>query len=205
MTRRAHVGSGSPRRFFGIALALLGAACGQAESDRERGGDTVACQPVAISTLPGVSIHFLASDCAFTLAEAAAGITVDYEVVIESDVPGVVPEPQDAGGCETPGPSGLILHEVLTGGAQQYCLCDVGLCAVNPLPPVTLGAGTSPGAFVWHGENWTGPSDYGAPKGAQFPAGSYELTVSATGTVTTAGGPPQSFDASGRLPLTLTP
>ncbi|MBI4952284.1 MAG: hypothetical protein HY908_09630 [Myxococcales bacterium] len=198
--------TGASRRLLasGLVLAAGTAACGQVESEGP-GGATLACKPVSISTLPDVSVRFLATDCSFTLAEAAAGLAIDYEVQIAADVPGVAPEAQDGGHCETPQPYGLVVHEVLAGGAEQYCLCDVGLCAGNPFPPVTLAAGTYPGSFVWHGENWSGPSDYGAPKGPPFPAGTYELTVSAIGTVTEPGGSPLSFAVTGKLPLALTP
>ena len=190
---------------FGLVLAAAGVGCGPGESAAPGGAASVTCKPVSTSTLPDVSLHFLATDCSFTLAEAAAGLTIDYEVEIAADVPGVAPEAQDAGNCETPQPYGLVVHEVLAGGAEQYCLCDVGLCPGNPLPPVTLGAGTYPGSFGWQGENWGGPSDFGAPKGAPFPAGTYDLVVSATGTVTEAGSLPVPFSVTGKLPITLTP
>jgi hypothetical protein len=159
------------------------------------------CSTTSTSSLLGVSIAFRAPViCTFTLAQAQAGITIPYDVVVASDVAGVVPAPEDAGGCGAPGSSGLIVFEKLGGGGQSYCLCDTGLCAPGALPPVTLHAGTYASSFAWSGRNWTGPSDTGNPMGTVFPAGPYVLTVSSKGTV---GG--TSFVVTAALSIELTP
>src|SRR5262249_45013058 len=59
-------------------------------------GDVIAsdappCQATAQSDLPGAHIAIDASRCVFTLAEARAGITVAYEIVIDAAIPNVVP------------------------------------------------------------------------------------------------------------------
>jgi hypothetical protein len=141
----------------------------------------------------GISVH-----CTFTLAEAAAGISIPYAVVIAQDVTNVVPEAQAT--CVQPDASGLYPFEQITGNGNAYCLCDNGFCPAPPQTPVTLKAGSYPGTFSWDGVNWSGPSDTGNPKGAAFPAGSYTLSVSATGMQ--AG---QQFKAEGTLQVTLTP
>jgi hypothetical protein len=72
------------------------------------------------------------------------------------------------------------LHES-TGGSQNYCLCDNGLCAPPSTDPVSLSPGIYPETFTWQGKNWTGPSDTPTPMGAPFPPGDYTLRVSALG------------------------
>ena len=139
------------------------------------------CGATSASTLAGVSIAITATDCTFTLAEAAAGITIPYEVVVAGADTSVIPLPQDAGECGQPGPSGLILFERLAGSEQQYCICDTGLCQGPDMTPVSLDDGTWPGAFEWDGKNWDGPSDTGNDKGPAFPPGTYTLTVNAKG------------------------
>jgi hypothetical protein len=138
------------------------------------------CVGAGTSTLPGVRVEFPPQPCTFTLAEAAAGIDVEYAVVVDAALDEVTARPNDAGGCGTPGDSGLILLERLEGGGQLYCLCDTGLC---PGTEVTsdLAAGSYPVTFHWEGRNWMGPSDTDMPMGDPFPPGSYTLTVRANG------------------------
>ena len=113
--------------------------------------------------------------------------------------PLVIPWSQDAGNCDTPEASGLILFEDLNGNAERYCVCDQGLCGSPPLVPATIPAGQTPGAFTWTGRNWWGPSDTGNPLGDPFPAGTYTLEVSAIGTVDQV-----SFSVSNTFTVTLT-
>ncbi|MDP6947115.1 MAG: hypothetical protein QF464_23395, partial [Myxococcota bacterium] len=142
-----------------------------------------ACEMTQQSTLAGVSIAFVGDVCTFTAAEAAAGVTIPYQVVIDAEVAGVTASPQDSGGCGSPGASGLIVFERLSGEDQQYCICDTGLCQGLDTPPATLAPGAWDHDFAWDGVNWTGPSDFGNPKGEPFPPGSYTLRVSAVGAV----------------------
>lgn len=142
------------------------------------------CVATATSSLPGVALEITATECGFTQSEVAAGIELGWAIVTNAQISGVRPSPQDAGGCDQPDASGLIPFERLSGGDETYCLCDTGLCQGPSDTPVTLPVGTFPGTFVWDGVNWSGPSDTGNPKGAAFPPGSYELSVSAKGTRT---------------------
>jgi len=125
---------------------------------------------------------------------------IPYDVMVAADVAGVVPAPQDAGGCGAPGSSQLIVIERLAGGTQSYCLCDTGLCPPSNPPPVTLHAGTYASVFSWQGNNWSGPSDTSNPMGAPFPPGSYTLTVSAIGTQNGT-----SFAVAATLVIEITP
>jgi hypothetical protein len=164
------------------------------------------CMPGSYSILPGVSIKFTGTVCSWLLSEALAGIEIPYELVVEADVPFVKPKPQDAGGCDKPGDSGLILFEELKGGQSHYCVCDTGLCQAPSDTSVTIKKGTYPGKFAWDGLNWEGPSDTGNPKGKPFPEGKYTLTVSAKGQAKLYGGTVyQDFEVSGTWPVELRP
>jgi hypothetical protein len=160
---------------------------------------TLTCAPVSESTLEGVTIAFPEQPCTFTLAEAAAGIELRYSVVITGALADVITDPQDAGGCQMPGPSGLIVHEVISGGGQRYCLCDTGLCPRTPYT-VDLVAGSTPATITWTGRNWDGPSDTGMPLGEPFPPGDYAVEVTAIGTFMSA-----SYQVRGRYPIRLVP
>ncbi len=131
--------------------------------------------------LPGVGIRFRSPEVTWSLAEARAGIRIEYEIGVAEDVKAVVPVAQDAGQCDRPGPSGLIVFEELKGGGERYCLCDRGLCPEPTGTAITLRKGVYPRVFAWDGRNWTEPSDHPTARGRPFPPGSYVLTVSAVG------------------------
>ena len=166
----------------GAAPCPCDAACIQ-DSPGVCAPTATACEASTASNLDGVSIEVTAATCTYTQAEAAAGISVPYEVIVASSVLGVSPWAQDAGGCGSPGPSGLTIFERLQGGDELYCMCDVGLCAPNAQMTTDLVPGSHAHAFEWDGVNWTGPSDFGNPQGAPFPPGSYTLDISAKGDV----------------------
>jgi len=159
------------------------------------------CDVGQSSSLDGVSVEFTAPiTCQFTMAQAAAGIAIPYDIVVAHDVSGVVPVPQDEGDCGQPGPSQLIVFEHLGAGSNSYCLCDVGLCPMTAAAPVTLKAGRYPSVFQWGGQVWNGPSDTGNPKGPAFPPGRYPLSIGAKGAL-----PSGSWSVTATLSLTLTP
>ena len=109
--------------------AVLGAACAGAEGrDKTTSANLPLKSPSsnassattdiareARSDFPGVRIRFKSPKSTWSLAEARAGIHIGYEVRIDQDVEGVVPVAQDAGQCDLPGPSGLVLFEALRG------------------------------------------------------------------------------------------
>ncbi len=146
-----------------------------------------ACATTSSSDLPGVKLEVAATPCEFTLAEAAAGIGIAWTVTIDAGTDAVFSLPQDAGGCQQPDSSGLIIFARLQGGGQNYCVCDTGLCMSPDETPVDLVAGTYEGTFSWDGKSWSGPSDTGNKKGPAFPAGTYELVLSAKGKRVVAG------------------
>jgi hypothetical protein len=139
------------------------------------------CDLSASSNLPGVSIQFPEASCSFSLTQAAAGLQIAYQVVVARPLNGVHPTPTDDGRCQTPGASELIVGFDLSDDNQRYCLCDVGLCQAQPFT-TALAAGTYAATIAWDGRNWSGPSDTGNPEGAAFPVGTFQLTLSASGT-----------------------
>jgi hypothetical protein len=199
-----------PRVLACAFLALLSLACGGSEAiapspDAAAGVDApVNCASTSQSNLSGAHITIDSSRCVFTLAEAAAGITIAYDVVIDAAIPGIVSNAQDDSHCGTADASGLIPFASVSGAGQRYCMCDVGLCPARSPSPVTLVAGRYAHSFQWDGRNWTGPSDTSRPEGAPFPAGTYTLTVSAVGSQP-ADGASAPFSVMGTLPITLVP
>lgn len=162
------------------------------------------CVEQPMSTFLSASIRFVAPRCRFTLAEAAAGITFSYELVVDDFVPAILAGPGDEGSCGRPDASGLILLRTVSGAGQSWCRCDVGRCM--PYQPVfaTIPVGRYPGSFTWHGRNWTGPSDFNNPEGAPFPPGTYEVMVSASGQVRSLGNL-WPFTIQDALTITLVP
>lgn len=153
------------------------------------------CVAEISSTLDGVTIELPDQPCTFTLAEAAAGIDFLYDVVVDAEVANVSYER----GCFEPGPSGLVTSETISGGDQQYCVCDVGLC-MSTSEMRTLPAGSHRTTFHWEGRNWFGPSDTGNPMGPPFPAGDYVLEITSSGMHDRA-----SFALTTRWPIHLVP
>jgi hypothetical protein len=183
---------------------------GDADAPQEDPSDAPLCPAaVTISDLPGVSLRFVDAPCALSLAQAAQGVRVKYEVVVEAPPEGVPravwPRPQDAGGCGLPGDSGLIVSEQVQGEQRRWCLCDTGLCQAPEEVYGELTLGAYPGEFVWDGVEWEGPSDFGNPPGPPVPAGAgYEFVVSAKGRVRFSGAE-RDFTVEARAPFTLTP
>jgi hypothetical protein len=168
--------------------------------DLAAGADaTFSCSVASTSTLAGVAIRFT-GDCRYSLAQAAAGIRVPYELDVAADIPEIVARSPNGSSCAQPGASGLILFEMLSGNGQSYCLCDTGLCAQPGMQAFTLKQGSYPATFDWDGRNWSGPSDTSNPEGPPFPAGTYQLLVRTTGTASGT-----AFDVSATMGLILSP
>jgi hypothetical protein len=158
------------------------------------------------STLYGAALTFDDAPCSYSLAEVAAGIEIPYHEEIDAPVGGLRPAQGDAGGCQQPDEAGLIVSYQISGGGQSYCLCDVGLCAAQSF--ITSAAvGNYYHQIAWDGRNWYGPSDTGNPEGAPFPAGTYTITLTATGAA--EGVPDQSsggaFTMTATRTITITP
>ena len=168
-----------------LLVALLcskGCDCAGLGCSASKAAQPCTTKQTSASPLPGVSIHVVGPSCAFSLAEAAEGVQIAYEVRVEDAVAGVVSMPQDSGRCGRPDESGLIPFARITGGGQSYCVCDTGLCPSPDAKPMTLSPGVYRNVVTWSGRNWSGPSDTSRSEGAPFPAGTYTLTLRAKGT-----------------------
>ncbi len=165
------------------------------------------CKPVYEGSIPGASIDLSKTPCTFSISAAKGVFNLNYAVNVATsqklsvggNLAGCPPQPESIHG-------GVTTFEVIDGGAsQKWCVCDTGLCAPVE-PPFTA---TTPGSydvpFTWDGNNWYGPSDTGNKPGPAFPTGSYTFTVSITGNHQKADGSTETFTASAKLPITLTP
>ena len=142
-----------------------------------------------------VKITFPKDGYTSTLAEAAKGIKLEYKVVVEEDYKGVIPLPFGPSFAEPAGPSGLFPREAISGIGHGYCLLDSGLGHPPKGEVATLKKGTYTHNFEWDGRNWSGPSDFGNPKGKPFPAGTYDVIVTMQGKLVTD---------KGQVPYTVT-
>jgi hypothetical protein len=165
---------------------------------------STACPTTSETMLPGVHLEIDGAACTFSLADPVAEVTIPYHIVVDQDVAGVTPRPQDASQCDQPGPGGLITFAKVDGNAQQYCRCDNGKCAPPQNPPVTLKAGSYAGTFTWDKHNWFGPSDSNNPEGPVFPVGDYTFTLSAIGVQTTVDGE-MGWVITATMPIHLVP
>lgn len=164
--------------------AVDDADVGDAPSDGAPDAFIYPCNPVISSTLGSAAVIELGdTECAFTVAEAAAGVSFPYTVRIEEDIADVVSD-GDEGGCRQGTSDGfpVWIEETVTGGDESYCICDSGLCVPEEPTPATWEAGDYERTFEWDGVNWNGPSDTVNPKGEAFPPGEYTVTLRASGT-----------------------
>lgn len=165
-----------------------GADAGELDGGDVDGGEldagTFDCTPTSTSTLTGVRLELRDQPCVFTVAEAAAAMSIAYDLVVDAALMNVRPEPQDGGGCQEPSATtGLIVHEVLASadGSHRYCICDEGLCMPR-MYNESVPMGTYPMTFTGVARDFSGPSDTGMTPGDPFPPGDYTLRVSAVGT-----------------------
>lgn len=165
----------------GGMAAASGAVGGSSDCGVGGNGSTLLC---ADGSRACTQIVIPDQRCSFSQSEALAGVDIQYQVISAEAVDNVYPEPLDQGGCGTPDDSGLIVFEELastTGGPEQYCQCDVGLCAPGDPVAVALPAGTFVKTFHWEGRSFSGPSDTGDSPGEPFPPGLYILRLTAAG------------------------
>lgn len=149
-----------------------------------------------------IRIVFPKQKLSFTRDEVAQGVTFVYAIVVAGDIEDVTPKPLDIGAAAGPGPSGLYPFESISGNGHSYSLNDVGL-GPGVFESRTIRKGTYELSFEWDGRNWTGPSDYGHPKGDPFPTGTYTLQVRLAGQVKTPSGE-EPYEIKQSTQVTLT-
>ena len=164
-----------------------------------------ACAPTYEGSIPGATLDLSKTPCKFSISAAKGVFDLGYQVNVASAEKfsvgsnfGCNPQVKDDHG-------GMAISEEVAGGTQKWCLCDQGLCA--PIkPPFTASLpGSYHVTFNWDGNNWYGPSDTGNKPGPAFPPGDYVFTVSISGDHQKADGSVETFSATAKLPITLTP
>lgn len=161
------------------------------------------CTPGSAATDFGLSIAIDLERCVFSQAELRGGVELPYEVLIRASDAQVWSRPLDAGGCATPGDSGIAIQERVQGGDESWCICDEGLC-MAPEPTFSLlTPGTYADSIEWDGRNWFGPSDFGNPPGEAFPPGEYLFVVRGAGTIRRADGSTSEWDISATAPIVV--
>jgi hypothetical protein len=135
-----------------------------------------------------VTIAVPAGGYRFTLAEAAAGVKLNYTITVTNDLSGVIPQWETFAYDNDPGCTDLCVNEEISAKGQSYAIRDVGHLAPPSNQPITLKKGHFSCAVQWRGKNWNGPSDTSQPEGPPFPAGEYWLKVSMIGRVLTPRG-----------------
>lgn len=165
-----------------------------------RCGAPETCEVGIAETGFGVRLVVELERCAFTAAELEGGVPLTYRVEVDSDTP-VWSRPLDAGGCDQPDASGLRVLERVTGGDQNWCICDSGLCMAPEPQFSVLDPGVFPAEIVWDGRNWSGPSDTGNPPGPPFPPGEYRFAVRAAGQYEDPSGVLLEWDITATAPV----
>lgn len=139
------------------------------------------CEVTSFSNLPGIRIEFTTTDCSWTLAQARAGLHVDYRVRVDRDIKGIVPAASGACGCGQPHISGLTLTEELQGADHRVCIGNAETCLGPVEEPVTLRKGTYPGTMTLEGPSEARAGNRAGATGVPFAPGNYTLTVRAAG------------------------
>jgi len=148
-----------------------------------------------------VTIRFPVEEYRFTLAEAAAGVPLNYEIDVAKDFTGAV-TPLDTGSGMRAGASGLAPFYRIYGNGQSYSLFDMGLGPPPDYASHPISEGRYPAEFTWDGRNWSGPSDTQLPMGPPFPPGEYTLEVRVAGCVDLPEGR-RTYDLRNHVPVIL--
>jgi hypothetical protein len=155
---------------LGAALIILGPSARSQPADKNK-------DQVDLGDL--ITVEFDKKQYVLTQAEAAKGVTFDYRIIVQKELPGMIPKIQSYDGF--PSPNNLIPFPKLHGNGQLYGAFHDGGGRPLPRKPQTIQKGVYKYTFEWDGKNWTGPSDTNLPKGEPFPPGKYTLTVSMVG------------------------
>jgi hypothetical protein len=158
------------------------------------------------SDLSGVSIEVMAPTCTFTVAQAQAGIEIEYAILVDADIAGVFPDEYGSANCtELDALQLLVSERLFDDGDSVYCVCDKGLCPPWTPPEVTVLAGVYVRLFEWEGHAWNGPSDTRTPYGDPFPPGTYRLELRAIGQFADPDNGPRAFEVLTEAEVVLTP
>ena len=164
------------------------------------------CAPTYSGSIPGAALDLSQTPCTFSISAAKGVFKLPYRFKVLSSQ--AVSVAGNMGSCPPPPGDifgGFAMFHTVSGGSQNWCLCDTGLCAPSDPPPAPSVVGTYDVTFAWDGNNFSGPSDTGFKPGPAFPPGSYVFSVTVAGKVKGADGGVASFKGEAKLPITLTP
>lgn len=119
----------------------------------------------------------------YSVQELEKGVTISWRIKVKSDLEGILAQPLDMGGASGPGESGFYSFASISGNDQYFGKRDLGLGPGASTTPHAIKKGNYEESLIWHGRNWTGPSDYGNPQGDAFPPGEYKFAVQIKGKV----------------------
>ena len=177
------------------------------------GADTgaFACVAKHEGSIPGALIDLAKTPCVFSISKAAGKFALPYQIVIDKATQVFMTDP-NAGQCPPSNDFGglstfVTLDGIGDGTPQQWCLCDVGLCAApgGDFKYVATKPGKYSHEFVWDGKNFQGPSDTGMKPGAPFPPGEYTLKIKSTGHYLQADGQDDVFSSTSSMQIQLNP
>lgn len=171
------------RSILTLVIALAGCVGGGTGADLGTATAASHKPPISFgssnkSDLPGVSISLDSDKWSYTLAEAAAGITISIKVIMDNDVVGVLT--QAPGACVEHQELAFAVETVITShdGSRIYREHDPSKCPKDGSEKfVTIPAGVSRDKLKWSGRNWGGSGDEGEP----FPPGMYIVRSVITG------------------------
>lgn len=166
-------------------LLLVLCGCGRSDLSSDAGAIDAglsACRSEVTPASGRVRFEFPQQPCRFSLAQAAAGISFRYAVIVSDVDPQFVASspPLNQTCAQVKSGVGIYVFEQITdGGSPVYCTCDQGLCmqAVNSLGAT---AGRTELSFPWDGRPWFGPSDTNNPKGPPLAPGDYVFSIQST-------------------------
>ena len=179
-----------------VALLLGGSANANSQ-------DTDETPPAANPVEASIHVVLDHDSYTFNLAEVGAGVTFSYKIVVDTDVPGVIPSNFDDV-SQPESSSDLLSFPVIDGNGHSYAIRDTGARPGPAWSARTVPAGEYAHTFKWTGRNWNGPSDTSNPLGDAFPAGEYMIKVYLRGTVE-VDGKPVEYSLVGGATVTLTP
>lgn len=160
------------------AGAMHDAANGDDAGLDDDGGTAQPCSiDASDANLPGVKLHVESDRCRIPFGE---GQHFTWKLVLKDPIDYTT---MDSGGtcghCGTGNDADAtaLVDYAIEGGAQHYCICDVGCCQPTTAHAAQLAAGNSSAEIDWPGRQWTGPSDTNQPYGDFFPVGHYTVDV----------------------------
>jgi hypothetical protein len=127
-------------------------------------------------SVPGVTLHLETDSCRFLVGE---GGVFRYRVELNQSLDFTTSS--SGGGCglcgDTTNPD-TWTQFLIAGGGLSFCPeCDVGCCAPTDQSATALDAQSIEGTIDWPGLQWSGPSDTANQPNGEFPAGTYDATL----------------------------